>query len=188
MNTPVPYLSHADSDDTRHDRAGATHAICGPRERRRRATAYDRAVSAPLAAETPRMTVAFAMFCKTYDPERPTDLRTMITGIGGWTEADPPTLDLTLALGLWNAGGAGMVRLRLGVRRPERETEFVGEGDTTVRETGEMVILPLKVSLTFDQPGIYWAVCEFDGRLLIEVPFSVTETASPAVPAGLSIS
>jgi hypothetical protein len=143
-------------------------------------------VSTPLAPEPPRMTVAFAMFCKTYDPERPTDLRTMITGIGGWSEADPPALDLTLALGLWNAGGAGTVRLRLGVRRPGCETEYVGEGDTTVQEAGEMVILPLKVSLTFDQPGIYWALCEFAGQPLIEVPFSVSEAPSPSAPGPLS--
>jgi hypothetical protein len=42
--------------------------------------------------ETPRVTVAFAMFCQSYDPNRPTDLRQMTTGIGGWKADDPPTV------------------------------------------------------------------------------------------------
>ena len=128
----------------------------------------------------PRLTVAFAMFCQNYDPERPTDLRHMTTGIGGWKEDDPPKLDLTLALGLWNAGGPGTVRCRLGVRRPGEEVIFVGEGETTVNDPGEMVILPLKLSLTFEKAGTYWAICEFAGQPLVEVPFSVTEDPAPA--------
>ncbi|HET9370865.1 MAG TPA: hypothetical protein VFO19_11480 [Vicinamibacterales bacterium] len=127
----------------------------------------------------PRVSVAFAMFCEGYDPAYPTDLRQMTTGIGGWTFTDPPTVALTLALGLWNAGGAGTVRCRLGVRRPGDEVEFVGEGDTTVDEPGEMVILPLKLTLTFDRPGVYWAVCEFDGRPIVEVPFTVSADPIP---------
>ena len=47
--------------------------------------------------DTPRLTVAFAMFCQGYDPERPTDLRQMTTGIGGWHTDAPPTHELTLA-------------------------------------------------------------------------------------------
>jgi hypothetical protein len=129
----------------------------------------------------PRLTVAFAMFCQEYDPARPTDLRRMTTGIGGWKREDPPTLELTLAVGLWNAGGPGQVKCRLGVRRPGHDVIYVGEGDTTVRDSGEMVILPLKLTLTFEIPGIYWAVCEFDGSALVEVPFSVSVAPPPAL-------
>jgi hypothetical protein len=129
------------------------------------------------------LTVAFAMFCQDYDPARPTDLRHMTTGIGGFQADDPPTLALTLALGLWNAGEAGVVRCRLGVRRPGADVEYVGEGDTTVHDPGEMVILPLKFTLTFTVPGTYWAVCEFDGRPLVEVPFTVSADPPPAVRA-----
>lgn len=120
------------------------------------------------------------MFCQQYDPERPTDLRQMTTGIGGWTAEDPPTLELTLAMGLWNAGGPGEVRCRFGVRRPGQDVDFLGEGDTTVRDPGEMIILPLKLTLTFEAVGTYWAVCEFDGETLVEVPFSVTADPPPA--------
>src|SRR4029079_13186303 len=42
----------------------------------------------------PRVSVAFAMFCHDYDPESPTDLRQMATGIGGWTADEPPTVQL----------------------------------------------------------------------------------------------
>jgi hypothetical protein len=127
----------------------------------------------------PRVTVAFAMFCQGYDPERPTDLRQMTTGIGGWRADEPPTVELTLALGLWNAGGSGRISCRVGIRRPGEETTFLGEGDTTVHDPGEMAILPLKLTLTFDRPGTYWAVCEFGGQPLVEVPFSVSERPAP---------
>ncbi len=130
---------------------------------------------------TPRVTVAFAMFCEAYDPEQPTDLRRMTTGIGGWIAAEPPTISLTLAVGLWNAGAPGPLRCRLGIRRPGDGIVYVGEGDTMVEDPGEMAILPLKLTLTFDRPGIYWAVCEFDGQPLVEVPFSVTEGPPPGV-------
>jgi hypothetical protein len=127
----------------------------------------------------PRLTVAFAMFCHDYDPERPTDLRQMTTGIGGWTAGDPPTIQLTLAIGLWNAGGPGRVRCRMGVRRPGDEVQYLGEGEATVDDSGEMVILPLKFTLTFEQPGTYWAIGEFDGQTLVEVPFTVTADPAP---------
>jgi hypothetical protein len=128
----------------------------------------------------PRLTVAFAMFVQGYDPERPTDLRQMTTGIGGWTEDAPPTVELTLAMGLWNAGGEGKVTCRLGVVRPGEDVRYIGEGDTTVNDAGEMVVLPLKITLTCDRPGTYWAVGEFDGERLVEVPFTVTSDAPPA--------
>lgn len=128
----------------------------------------------------PRVTVAFAMFCQSYDPARPTDLRQMTTGIGGWTADSPPTLALTLAIGLWSAGGAGRVDCRVGVRRPGDDIVYVGEGDTQIETPGEMAIMPLKLTLTFDRPGIYWAVCEFDGHPLVEVPFSVSDAPPPA--------
>jgi len=130
--------------------------------------------------DTPRLTVAFAMFCQGYDPERPTDLRQMTTGIGGWDPDAPPTHELTLALGLWNAGGEGTVRCRLGMRRPGDDVELLGEGEAVVRDPGEMVILPLKFTLTFDRPGTYWAICEFNGDPLVEVPFTVSEEPAPA--------
>lgn len=120
------------------------------------------------------------MFCQSYDPNRPTDLREMTTGIGGWTAAAPPTVELTLAVGLWNAGGAGRVDCRLGVRRPGEDVTYLGEGTTQIDEPGEMAIMPLKLTLTFDRPGIYWAVGEFDGQTLVEVPFSVSEDPAPA--------
>ena len=120
------------------------------------------------------------MFVLDYDPERPTDLRRMTTGIGGWTAVAPPTVELTLAIGLWNAGAPGKVTCRLGVRRPGEDVQFIGEGDTEVNEPGEMVILPLKLTLTFERPGTYWALAEFDGHSLVEVPFTVSEDASPA--------
>jgi len=135
------------------------------------------------AAASPRVTVAFAMFCQGYDPERPTDLRQMTTGIGGWTADPAPTVELTLAIGLWNAGGAGPVRCRLGVRRPGEDVVYLGEGDTTVSEPGEMAILPLRFTLTFERPGIYWAIGEFDGVPIVEVPFSVSAAPPPAAPA-----
>ena len=128
----------------------------------------------------PRLTVAFAMFVQGYDPERPTDLRQMTTGIGGWTEEAPPTIELTLAMGLWNAGGNGKVTCRLGVVRPGEDVRYVGEGDTTVNDPGEMIVLPLKMTLICDRPGTYWAVGEFDGLRLVEVPFTVTADAPPA--------
>ena len=120
------------------------------------------------------------MFVLDYDPERPTDLRRMTTGIGGWTAVAPPTVELTLAIGLWNAGAPGKVVCRLGVRRPGEDVQFVGEGDTQVNDPGEMVILPLKLTLTFERPGTYWAVVEFDGQPLVEVPFTVSADVSPA--------
>lgn len=121
------------------------------------------------------------MFCQDYDPERPTDLRHMTTGLGGWTAAAPPTVALTLAIGLWNAGGAGDVRCRLAVQRPGDELRFIGEGTTTVNDPGEMVILPLKFTLTLDRPGTYWAIGEFDGKHLVEVPFTVSEDPAPTM-------
>ena len=128
---------------------------------------------------SPRVTVAFAMFCQGYDPNNPTDLRQMTTGIGGWRADDPPTVELTLAVGLWSAGGAGRVGCRVGVRRPGDETVYIGEGDTHIEAPGEMAIMPLKFTLTLDRPGIYWAVCEFNGQPLVEVPFSVTDAPPP---------
>ena len=129
----------------------------------------------------PRVTVAFAMFCQYYDPEHPTDLRQMTTGIGGWREDAPPTVALTLAIGLWSAGGRGDVRCRIGVRRPGDDVQYLGEGETTIDEPGEMAIMPLKLTLTFDRPGIYWAIGEFGGRTLVEVPFAVSEDPAPAI-------
>ena len=130
--------------------------------------------------DSPRLSVAFAMFVLEYDPEKPTDLRRMTTGIGGWTAVAPPTVELTLAIGLWNAGAPGQVACKLGIRRPGDEIHFIGEGDTHVTEPGEMVILPLKVTLTFDRPGTYWAICEFNGDPIVEVPFTVSEDPAPA--------
>jgi hypothetical protein len=103
----------------------------------------------------------------------------MTTGIGGWRGSDPPTVELTLALGLWNRGGPGRVSCRLGIIRPGDDTTWLGEGDALVEASGELAILPLKLTLTFDRPGTYWAVCEFDGQLLVEVPFSVSEAPPP---------
>ena len=80
----------------------------------------------------PRLTVAFAMFVQNYDPEHPTDLRQMTTGIGGWRAEAPPTMQLTLALGLWNTGAARRVTCKLGVQRPGEDLQFIGEGDTDV--------------------------------------------------------
>ena len=128
----------------------------------------------------PRLTVAFAVFVQSYDPERPTDLRQMTTGIGGWRAEAPPTVELTLAMGLWNAGGEGKVTCKLGVMRPGEEVRYIGEGDTVVNDAGEMVVLPLKMTLTFEKPGTYWAIGEFDGVRLVEVPFTVTGDAPPA--------
>ena len=98
----------------------------------------------------------------------------MTTGIGGWRAEAPPTVQLTLAIGLWNTGGAGRITCRLGVIRPGESMQFIGEGDTQVADSGEMVVLPLKMTLTFDQPGTYWAIGEFDGKRVVEVPFTVT--------------
>lgn len=108
----------------------------------------------------------------------------MTTGLGGWTEAEQPTVELTLAMGLWNAGAPGEVTCRLGVRKPDEDFFYVGEGSTTVRDPGEMVILPLKFTLTLDRPGTYWAVCEFDGTPLVEVPFTVATDPAPAFKTG----
>ena len=132
----------------------------------------------------PRLTIAFAMFCQEYDPERPTDLRHMTTGLAGWTDDPSPIVELTLAMGLWNAGGSGQVRCRLGVRRPDDEMQYIGEGDTVVNDPGEMVILPLKFTLTLDRPGTYWAIAEFDGVALAEVPFTVTAEPPPTASRG----
>jgi hypothetical protein len=129
----------------------------------------------------PRVTVAFAMFCQSYDPSRPTDLRQMTTGIGGWSAEDPPTIELTLALGLWSAGSPGRVDCRVGIRRPDDEIVYIGEGDTQIEEIGEMTIMPLKFTLKLDRPGTYWAVCEFSGQTLVEVPFTVTDAPPPAI-------
>jgi hypothetical protein len=123
------------------------------------------------------------MFCQGYDPDLPTDLRRMTTGVGGWTAEHPPTVELTLAVGLWNAGGAGRVACRLGIRRPGDEILYVGEGDTEMQNQGELAVLPLKLTLTLDRPGIYWAVCEFAGQPLVEVPFSVTAEPAPTMRA-----
>ena len=129
---------------------------------------------------SPLLTVAFAMFVQGYDPERPTDLRHMTTGIGGWKPEAPPTLELTLAMGLWNAGVERRVTCRLGVQRPGEDVRYIGEGETTVRDAGELVVLPLKMTLTFDRPGTYWAIGEFDGARLVEVPFTVTSAPPPS--------
>lgn len=120
------------------------------------------------------------MFVTDYDPQRPTDLNKLTTGLGGWTSVAPPTVELTLAIGLWNAGAPGQVMCRLGVKRPGGDVRYLGEGDTQVSEPGEMVILPLKFTITFDLPGTYWAVADFDGQRLVEVPYTVTAEASPA--------
>ncbi len=142
-------------------------------------------LSAPMTqTERPRVTVAFAMFCQSYDPNRPTDLRQMTTGIGGWRAEEPPTVELTLAIGLWSAGAVGRIDCRVGVRRPGEDVVYIGEGDTQIEALGEMAIMPLKLTLTFERPGTYWAVCEFDGTTLVEVPFSVSEAPPPAA-AGL---
>lgn len=125
-------------------------------------------------APAPRVSVAFAMFCQEYDPDQPTDLRRMTTGIGGWRPGEPPTVELTLAVGLWNAGGPGRVQTRVGVRRPGEDVVYLGEADTTVEDPAELAVLPLKLTLTFDRPGTYWAICEFDGRPVVEVPFTVS--------------
>jgi len=130
---------------------------------------------------SPRLTVAFAMFVQNYDPSIPTDLRQMTTGIGGWRAEAPPTMQLTLALGLWNTGEAGRVTCKLGMKRPGEELKFIGEGDTDVTDSGELVVLPLKLTLTFDMPGTYWAIAEFDGQRLVEVPFTVSADAAPTV-------
>jgi hypothetical protein len=135
-------------------------------------------------SEVPRLTVAFAMFVQQYDPERPTDLRHMTTGIGGWRAEAPPTVQLTLAIGLWNTGGSGQVTCKVGVIRPGEAPQYLGEGDTTVADPGEMVVLPLKLTFTFDRPGTYWAIGEFDGRRLVEVPFTVSPEAPPAAWPG----
>ena len=119
------------------------------------------------------------MFCEAYDPQYPTDLRRMTTGIGGWPAAAPPTVELTLAIGLWCAA-AGRITCRFGVRRPGEETVYIGEGETEVDHPGEMAILPLKLTLTFERPGIYWAIGEFDGQPLVAVPFSVSDAPPPA--------
>ena len=134
----------------------------------------------------PRVTVAFAMFCHDYDPAHPTDLRQMTTGVGGWSAEEPPTVHLTLAVGLWNAGAAGRVRCRVGVRRPGEPIKYLGEGDATVADAGELVIMPLKLTLTLDRPGTYWAVGEFEGAPLVEVPFSVTDEPAPTTRGAAS--
>lgn len=126
------------------------------------------------------------MFCHEYDPERPTDLRQMATGIGGWTGEDPPTVQLTLAVGLWNLTGPGRVTCRIGVRRPGEDLTFLGEGEALVDAQGEIVIMPLKLTLTFEKPGIYWAIGEFGGQVLVEVPFSVTEDQAPTMRAPIA--
>ena len=133
-----------------------------------------------MTGELPRLTVAFAMFCEDYNPERPTDLSRMTTGIGGWRADAPPTVNLTLALGLWNAGGSGNVSCRLGIQRPGEEVVYLGQGDAMVNDPGEMVLLPLKFTLTFETAGTYWAVCEFDSVKLVEVPFTVSPDPAPA--------
>jgi hypothetical protein len=120
------------------------------------------------------------MFCQGYDPQQPTDLRHMTTGIGGWNAEAPPTIELTLAIGLWNAGGAGQVGCRLGIQRPGEEVVYLGEGDTQVEGPGELAVLPLKLTLTCDRTGTYWAIGEFNGQRLVEVPFSVTDEPPPA--------
>jgi hypothetical protein len=89
-------------------------------------------------------------------------------------------VQLTLALGLWNTGGAGRVSCRIGVMRPGEDLQFIGEGDTTVADPGEMIVLPLKLTFTFDRPGTYWVIGEFDGQRLAEVPFTVSADAPPA--------
>jgi hypothetical protein len=130
----------------------------------------------------PRVSVAFAMFCHEYDPDHPTDLRQMTTGLGGWSDTDHPTVHLTLAVALWNTGGPGSVHCRVGVRRPGEDVKFLGEADTSVEDPGEMALLPLKLTITFDRPGTYWAIGEFDGQTLVEVPFTVTAEQAPIGP------
>lgn len=131
------------------------------------------------SASKPRVSVAFAMFCHEYDPDRPTDLRQMTTGLGGWSAEAHPTISLTLAIGLWNAGAPGRVHCRVGVKRPDDDVRFLGEADATLEDPGEMAVLPLKMTLTFERPGTYWAVAEFDGQTLVEVPFTVTTDPAP---------
>jgi hypothetical protein len=127
----------------------------------------------PDQALAPRVSVAFAMFCEHYDPDRPTDLRNLITGISGWSAENPPVVELTLAIGLWNAGAPGPVHCRIGIRRPDEGVTFIGEGDATLEEAGELAIVPLKLTLTCDRPGTYWGICELAGKPLVEVPFTV---------------
>src|SRR6187549_1269605 len=104
--------------------------------------------------DKPRISVAFAMFCEGYDPAHPPDLGHMTTGIGGWSADAAPTVALTLAVGFWNAGAPGPVHCRVGIRRPGEDLFYLGEGDTLMEEPGEMAIMPLKLTLTFEQPGI----------------------------------
>ena len=127
----------------------------------------------------PGLSLAFAMFVQNYDPERPTDLRQMTTGIGGWRAEAPPSVQLTLALGVWNTGGARRVTCKLGLRKPGEEIQYIGEGETTVTDSGELVVLPLKMTLTFEKTGTYWAIGEFDGQRLVEVPFTVSADPAP---------
>ena len=129
------------------------------------------------------LSLAFAMFVQNYDPALPTDLRQMTTGIGGWRAEAPATVQLTLALGLWNTGGARRVTCKLGLRKPDEEIQYIGEGDTEVTDSGELVVLPLKMTLTFDRPGTYWAIGEFDGARLVEVPFTVSADPAPTTRA-----
>jgi hypothetical protein len=133
------------------------------------------------ALDRPRVSVAFAMFCHEYDPDRPTDLRNVATGLGGWAPDRITTTELTLAIGLWNTGTPGQVHCRVGIKRPGEDIRFLGEAEATVEDPGEMAILPLKLTVTFDRPGTYWAIGEFDGQPLVEVPFTVTAEAAPTV-------
>lgn len=119
------------------------------------------------------------MFCHNYDPSQPTDLRQLATGLGGWSPDEPATADLTLALGLWNTGAPGVVRCRVGIKRPGEDVKYLGEADAALDDPGEMAILPLKLTVTFDRPGTYWAIGEFDGQTLVEVPFTVTADPAP---------
>jgi hypothetical protein len=134
-------------------------------------------------SRTPRVSVAFAMFCENYDPAQPTDLRRMTTGIGGWRADEPPTVQLTLAIGLWNAGGAGPIRCRIGIERPGDPLRYIGEGETELEQPGDMAIMPLRFTLTCDRRGTYWAVCEIDGEPLVRVPFTVSDRPAPAFQA-----
>jgi hypothetical protein len=43
-----------------------------------------------------------------------------------------------------------------------------------------MVVLPLKLTLVCDRPGTYWAIGEFGGEQLVEVPFTVSADDPPA--------
>jgi hypothetical protein len=67
------------------------------------------------------------------------------------------------------------------MERPGEDVKFLGEADATVEDAGEMAILPLKMTFTFDRPGTYWAIGEFDGARLVEVPFTVTAEDAPTV-------